>query len=705
MIAKFDTYNNYDDLVVSLRQPSDEFIDFVEVRNINISPEFNAVSEMSCTIYKTDNLTETYDAIEVKRQLYVEDRGYFIITACEDYKDDEGEYKSLTLLSCEHELSYKKLNYFKGTYKFYGTFTDENGNEKRGLMDEIMQSLPRWSIAHIDDTVAERWRTFDEPDTTLYAFLMEDCEESYECIFEFDIKTKEIYVYDKNNYIKKTTICLSREDVISSIKTNTKVENIYTAISIYGEDDITINSLNPLGTATLYNFSYYKPWMSESLRNKLTIWENKIKTYEPEMETNRNSLATLMTELQSIQTNINTANEDITLYEKHMGVDSINEEFIASLNALIIEQRSLLEQYNTNKNNKEAEINTLQERFNTIYTDCNFETNFTVDEIKELDAYIYESSYVEDNLNITENMTYAEEYGIIKQLYDKGKEVSENLGYPAEELTIDTNNFIFQKEFADYTEQLETGCLIDIALDDDNIVTYVLLKIDVNYEDKTIALTLGNKYRTSDAQALFKDWQANVSNAASTLTYERSKYGKAVDSGSLDRINSFMQSSLDLTLNAVKASDGQSMEMTDSGLKGRRINPDTNKVDPEQIWITSNNIVFTDDNWQSIKTAIGRLILPDGTIGYGINAEYLLGKWIIGENMEITNENGSFKITKDGIKSEFYDEKLDNLQVGGRNLILNSKDMIGITHYIVTMLTYRTEGLTYKGKKLYYKEV
>lgn len=668
MIANFDFYNRFEQPVISLCSPDDKFLGFVDnIKNLTISPEFNAVSEMTCDVYKySDNHVELeiYDDIKVKRQFFVEDIGFFIITEVAENDGTEGVYKSVTLYSCEHELSYKKLTYFKTAKETYGTYKFwDNDNPSETLMGQILSSLPRWSIGHVDERIAKLHRTFDEPDTTIYSFLMDDVENSYECLFDFDIKNRIINVYDKNNYIRKTTILLSRQDVINNIKVDTKSEEIYTAFTLYGDNEITYNSINPLGTATVYNFNYYKPWMSAGLKDALEKWEANISNAESSIGRLRKTLSAQYTQRQTIQSEIYSINEQIVLKEKQLGVNALDDDMVKTLNSEINSLKEILsekqKEYNDIMEGTEG-IRENEQQLEDIYNQCSFKNtnNFTPEQLKELDAYIYEGAAVDDTFAFTEDMSYEEQESILQDLYSKAKSMLKDISIPTEELSLDTNNFIFQKDFAPYTEQLNTGVIIDIELSDDMVVNYVLLKMEVNYEDKTISLTFGNKYRTSNSEKLWSDWQASVSKSSATLSYERSKYGRAVNSGSLDKMNAFMKSSLNLTLNQIKASDGQSFELTDSGLKGRRIMSD-GEVDPQQLWITSNGIVFTDDAWQTIKTALGRILLPDGNVGYGINTEYLLGKMIVGQGMNITNESGTFTIDENGV----------NMRIGTRNLI------------------------------------
>ncbi len=664
MIANFDFYNRFEQPVISLCSPDDKFLGFVDnIKNLTIIPEFNAVSEMTCDVYKySDNNVELeiYDDIKVKRQFFVEDIGFFIITEVVENDGTEGVYKSVTLYSCEHELSYKKLTYLNGTYKFWDNDKDKFPETLMGL---ILSSLPRWSIDHVDEDIAGLYRTFDEPDTTIYSFLMDDVEDSYGCLFDFDIKNRVINVYNKNNYIRKTTILLSRKDVVNNIKVDTKSEEIYTAFTLYGDNEITYSGINPLGGATVYNFDYYKSWMSEGLKEALKNWETKISKAEGSGEGSigalRKTLSAQYAERQKIQGEINSINENIVLLEKQLGVDVLDEAMVAELTSKINSQKAELSEQEKAYNTINEAISGTENALDDIQNQCKIDDkNFTPEQLKELDAYIYEGSDVDDTFAFTDDMEYDEQEKILEGLYKKAKSMLKDISLPTEELSLDTNNFIFQKDFAPYTEQLNTGVIIDIELSDDVVVSYVLLKMEVNYEDKTISLTFGNKYRTSSSEKLWSDWQASVSKSSATLSYERSKYGRAVNSGSLDKMNAFMKSSLNLTLNQIKASDGQSFELTDSGLKGRRIMSD-GEIDPQQLWITSNGIVFTDDAWNTIKTAIGRLILPDGSIGYGINTEFLLGKMIVGQGLNITNQNGTFTIDENGV----------NMRIGTRNLI------------------------------------
>lgn len=672
MITKFDYFNRYEAPLISFRKISGEFISFLSnIKNLNIAFEFNVVGELSFDVYKgtDEQFFDIYNQIEVKHQLFVEGIGYFIIRTVEVNDGEDGVYKKITAFSCEHELTYKEITYFDAKSKKFWNET----NPSTSLMGMILDSIPSWSIGHIDTIVKDKSRTFDEPKNNIYSFLLEDVQDSYECIFDFDIINRIINVYDRNNYLRKTNIFLTRQDALKSTNISTNAEDIYTAFTLYGADEMRCSAVNPIGSATVYNFDYYKSKMSSGLVSALNKWETKIYNAEINISTYRTQLANKNNEAQTIAGEISSINAKITNQKKQLSANITDSDMIASINREIQSLKNQLSIQTAKETSINAEINKINGSLNDIKATCSFDNNFTNSQISELNTYIYEGSYVDDTFAFTNDMDYVEKDSIYRELYAKAKSMLKDKSIPTEELSINTSNFIFQKDFSEYTKELNPGVLIDVELHEGLIVSYVLLKMDVNFEGKDITLTFGNKYRSSNSMSLFGDWQAKVTNASNNITFNRTKYGKAVNSGCLDKMDAFMNSTLDLTLNAVKASDGQSFEITDSGMIGRRIDPITNLPDDEQIWLSGNNLLFTKDKWENICTAVGKLILPDGTEGYGINAEYLMGKWIIGKYAEISNESGSFRIDENGITSEVYDADIRNA-INIATTALNSTD-------------------------------
>jgi hypothetical protein len=83
-----------------------------------------------------------------------------------------------------------------------------------------------------------------------------------------------------------------------------------------------------------------------------------------------------------------------------------------------------------------------------------------------------------------------------------------------------------------------------------------------------------------------------------------------------DSVSTFITSSLDATLNNIISGSGQDILINQTGIRIRK-STGLNTYDPQQIWMNQGSIAFTDDNWNSVKMALGNVTTGSGT-SYGI---------------------------------------------------------------------------------------
>jgi hypothetical protein len=103
----------------------------------------------------------------------------------------------------------------------------------------------------------------------------------------------------------------------------------------------------------------------------------------------------------------------------------------------------------------------------------------------------------------------------------------------------------------------------------------------------------------------------------------------------------------------------------ETGILGRRYEKDSaDAFLPEQIRVINNVILFTDDGWKTIKTALGKIVYndPDSETGeseaYGLLAEVLVGSLIMGNTLKIRNVGSSVTIDENGITIMNGDNKV-----------------------------------------------
>ncbi len=185
--------------------------------SITYSANFNSADELSFTVYKEMNSQKEslWDDIKQFSIVWVKELNqYFEITFSKTQKNDISKEIVCTSL-CEAELSqinlygleintqefyddyaevHKDEDYELPVYIFYndGTF----GENKKSLLDAIIEKAPHYSIGHVDDSLKNLQRTFSVDGTSIYDFMIGDLAKEFNCAFQFDTTTRTINVYD-----------------------------------------------------------------------------------------------------------------------------------------------------------------------------------------------------------------------------------------------------------------------------------------------------------------------------------------------------------------------------------------------------------------------------------------------------------------------------------------------------------------------------
>lgn len=666
MLAQFDSFGNFEIPQITLCNPDGRALGILSNlsdRKMNI--RFNDLSDLSFTIRRgtEDCRCPVYEQVEPFRYLLLEDIGYFIITDVSESEEGGEAYKTVEASSCEYELNHIQLDYYEGTYGFYSSAPQEKTDS---LMTLIMEKLPSWRLdtGSIPSDVAARFRTFDTTDQTVYSFFMTEMEEAYECLFEFDILERVIRVYDRYQYDNRTDICLSTEDVLKGLTLRTKSDEIKTALTVKGGNGLDILSVNPLGTNMIYNFSYYATpdWMDDALIAKVQKWQADVAAFAeeetgvfPQKRAQINAIQSRkadkegeITRLKQDLTNLQTQQSAIISEPAEKAQKNAN---LASVRTKINAAKSALSSAESALASIEAELKAANAGLKALQDQIALNAVFTPTEMEVLSRFIQQGAYTEENITRQDNMSYEEVQAQALELYKKAQSLLNTISTPRYEYSVETGSFIFQKEFAHLTNQLHSGCLIDVRLAEDDIASLLLLEMAVDYDGKELSLTFGNRYKLSDPSALFNDLVGgSVAKTASTVEYLRNTFDFKQQRDELSELQKLKDESINLTHNMVVNADNQVMVIDASGISGRRavvdaeFNP-TGEFDPEVLKITNNAIAFSTDDFQTTETVLGKNLLPDGVTTpdgknymYGLNAKLLMGDLIIGENLKVSGE-------------------------------------------------------------------
>lgn len=177
--------------------------------------------------------------------------------------------------------------------------------------------------------------------------------------------------------------------------------------------------------------------------------------------------------------------------------------------------------------------------------------------------------------------------------------------------------------------------LISITFDFDTVD-----KMSVEFSD---VIQVGNVL--SDINSVLQ--QASAISSTYNYVTDQAKQGSEANV----EINKILQNGLDSAYSAVMAGDNQEITMDRHGLLFRKFLDELDDYSKYQMKMINRNIVMTDDGWKSARLAIGLGMLPDGTYGYGIWADNIIGGQITcTNNMKIIGGKNSVIIDGDGIR-------------------------------------------------------
>lgn len=244
-------------------------------------------------------------------------------------------------------------------------------------------------------------------------------------------------------------------------------------------------------------------------------------------------------------------------------------------------------------------------------------------------------SSTKSDMYITRETTMMEQYATSWALYDYAEKELKKVAYPTYTFKLDTANFLAIEDFVSFTSHLTLGrrCYLDTG---DYILTPILIGVDVAFDDlSSFSLTFSDTYHGGDNAFNLVDLLEQSVSMGHKLDMSKFSYNDYVNSGARTAVHDFMTNALDASRNAVINGNDQAIKLDETGLHLRKAN-EMGEFEDEQIWIINNNIVFTDDGWETAKMALGHFVDENtGLDNWGLVAPNIVGTLFAGENLVI----------------------------------------------------------------------
>lgn len=329
---------------------------------------------------------------------------------------------------------------------------------------------------------------------------------------------------------------------------------------------------------------------------------------------------------------------------------------------------------------KLAEMKAISDQCNILNF---FSDNTTL--LKELRCYWVDGKYTNDTLKGLDGDTVAENLSLSKELMDAGKIELARVAQPRFSFTVTSANFLKMPQFAKFAEQLAMGKVVTVEKNEDTRYNASLTEMSFSLDESdTFSLTFSNSLKLTDWGFTYADLFKSVSDTSRAV---QANWTNLMEySQEKETISNLLINSLDRTLRAgLDNAYNQEFIVDTSGILGRKFKNDNTAYENEQLRIINNVIMFTDDNWQTASAALGKVTYVDpmdsskSITKYGLVAEAIVGKLLMGENLYIGDGDGYVTIDSNGIK--IYDK---NDKEKTKPIFVASKEGLSFTGYATT---------------------
>lgn len=295
-------------------------------------------------------------------------------------------------------------------------------------------------------------------------------------------------------------------------------------------------------------------------------------------------------------------------------------------------------------------IDVIKNEQNTIREELDIH-NYLGDALwEELSFYRRESEYSNQNY-ISDGLTDSE---IIKQAQDFIDIATKEIIKAAtlqHTISAPLSNFLLMDEFSTLQEKFKVGNWIWLKVND-KVYKLRLANWEIDYEniddldiEFTDVVRVGNV--VSDVESIL----SKSKSIATTYNYTARQAEKGKDASTT--VKFFKDSGITFSkVKAITSSGNTNIVYDDDGILLKRV--DGIDEFPEQARIYNNGIYITRDAWETVSTGLGHFSYVDPETGetvetYGIIADTVMGKLILGENLKIYSQSNRFEMGDNGL--------------------------------------------------------
>lgn len=269
-----------------------------------------------------------------------------------------------------------------------------------------------------------------------------------------------------------------------------------------------------------------------------------------------------------------------------------------------------------------------------------------------LSPFIKEDEFNDSNFLLTGYESEEERISICEELMKSAAKELKSLCKPSLEFSMTMANILALPEFEPLVDQFQLGNFIKVEIREGYVKRTRLLEVNLNFDDLSdFSCTFGNLITTKSEIDKHAELLAQAVTAGKQVAKAGNTWQKTVEK--TDKLESDINDGLQDAGLKIKNASGQSIEIGDNGLVGRKlIDGTTDQYEDEQVAIINNKLVFTSDNWNTSRACFGKFTV-DGQDRFGVLSDavisgYIQGSIINGGSLEIGGTGGTFRVNPDG---------------------------------------------------------
>lgn len=273
--SEYETANKY---LENFRVNTGE-LDSKEVIALESIYGYNYTIDKDNLYTKASGEFDPYESYYIKN--YTDNDSYVYEQVEIEDASEYGTYDGSTVAKTLYVKSYPNVRFYFPT------------KPELSLLNLIFEKIPGWTIGNVDVSLWRKERKFDEDRIAVYDFLMNEIQDTFKCVVEWDTLTYTVNFYEEEedgiteeNEVQsrwETDVFISRDNLANEINIQYSTDDIKTKLKVSGSDDLDIREVN-LGKNYIMNLDYYHTldWMEQDLFERYDDYLDAVKEYNPQ---------------------------------------------------------------------------------------------------------------------------------------------------------------------------------------------------------------------------------------------------------------------------------------------------------------------------------------------------------------------------------------------------------------------------------------